>query len=665
MTTLNLAAKQDHLEKVAKSRDPVKAISEFVWNALDADATRIDVMFETNPLGGIQAIVIRDNGSGITPSQAQRDFSSLGDSWKRQSRRTPLLSRVLHGKEGRGRLRFFSLAESAAWKTIYREGDQYWGMSIKIESQTLDKCDVSEPNLSDENQTGTVVELTPLKETFDWLVSRQSQLEFCTLFAAYLLRYPDVRINYNGTVVDPASTISRTHDFPKEVLIGPKRTIKDLSLKVIEWSSQVEGRKIHLGGESGIVLGSQPAYVVAPGFDFSAYANSTFFQEMADANLLELDDLSDPDFMYVMERIRELLGDYFRSRQAERSKGLIDDLKNAGVYPYEGDPRDELERRERQVFDIATYAVSSYSREFKKADTSLKRMTLALLREAVRHNPDALSTILRAVVNLPKARQDEFSSLLEKTELGNIISASSLIADRITALELLKGMVFNPKFRSTVKERGELDAVVRDNTWIFGERFHITLAEVGLTRIMDRVSEDLQEKTQKRKVRKMNGGVGRADCFLGRSVPQPDQAIREYIVVELKRPSLQIGRAELDQLEDYVISLKSQPDFINTKTIWNFYLITGDFDESISERVRQKGRAAGLFLENENSQVWVKTWAELIRDCESRLHFIQEKLQIDVSDAEIEARISALKSSLLREEADKTGVDLNRTAASG
>ena len=39
---------------------------------------------------------------------------------------------------------------------------------------------------------------------------------------------------------------------------------------------------------------------------------------------------------------------------------------DAGVYPYEGDPRDEVERRERQVFDIATHAVSSYSRDFKE-----------------------------------------------------------------------------------------------------------------------------------------------------------------------------------------------------------------------------------------------------------------------------------------------------------
>jgi hypothetical protein len=99
--------------------------------------------------------------------------------------------------------------------------------------------------------------------------------------------------------------------------------------------------------------------------------------------------------------------------------------------PYEGEPRDEVERQERQVCDIPTHAVASYSRDFKKADNPLKKITLGLLREAVSTNPESVSRILNALFNLPKVRQDEFSQLLEKTELGNIIAASNLVANRI------------------------------------------------------------------------------------------------------------------------------------------------------------------------------------------------------------------------------------------
>jgi hypothetical protein len=170
---------------------------------------------------------------------------------------------------------------------------------------------------------------------------------------------------------------------------------------------------------------------------------------------------------------------------------LIQDLKDAGVYPYEGDPRDEIERRERQVFDIATHAAVSYSKDFKKADNSLKRITLGLLKEALSNNPESVARILKAVFNLPRVRQDEFSQLLDQTELGNIIGASSLVANRIVALKVLREMVFEPKHRRTIKERAELDVFMRDNTWMFGEGFHLTMAEAGLTQIMDRVSDEV------------------------------------------------------------------------------------------------------------------------------------------------------------------------------
>lgn len=650
MTVLSIHAKQDYLEKVAKTRDPIRAISEFIWNALDADATVVKVEFVQNPLGGIQDIIIQDNGTGISRTSVERDFGNLGASWKRTSRGTSKGGRALHGKEGRGRLRFFSISEAARWDTVYEKDKKLWKISIHIKAAALEKCDFSEPVEIEDVETGTVAVLSPLKSTFDWLLGKEALAEMTSVFAAYILQYPDAAIFYNGHVLNPTEAISQSHDFPKQTVHAPNRTVKDLSLKVIEWNHHVESRKIHLGGESGIVLGSQPAHVTAPNFEYSAYANSAFFQEIANANLLELDDFSDPDFMFVMTHIRDRLTDYFRQRQAERSKGLIEELKSVGAYPYEDDPKDEIERRERQVFDIATHAVSSYSREFKKADNALKRMTLTLLKEALRHNPDALSNILRAVVNLPKNRQDEFSSLLQKTELGNIISASSLIADRVTAIEVLKGMVFSPQHRSSVKERGELDALIRDNTWMFGERFHITLPEVGLTRVMKRVGEELGSKTKSGKIRKTSGGTGRLDCFLGRSIPHPDHDQREFMIIELKRPSLVIGRKELDQLEDYVNALRGQPDFSHVSTRWNFFLVTGEYDDTIKTRITQPDRPVGHFLELDNAAVWVKTWSEVVRECESRLHFIQEKLRIEVSQDEIEQRISALKSALVKDE---------------
>ena len=595
MTILELKAQHDALQKIATTRDPVKALAEFVWNALDADAAEVSVELDRNALGGVEAIVIRDNGNGITRDRALADFENLGASWKRTRQRTRL-NRVLHGKEGQGRLRFFSVAQRARWWSVYKEQDQLKKLMIEIAAGSLQKSEVSEVELSEkDDRTGTIVELTPLKETFDYLIGEEARTDFTAIFAPYILQYPDVTVTFDGYDIDPGATMAYSKDFPSHSVICPTRVIKDLSIRVIEWKHSVGGRKIHLGGQSGVVLGSLPANVTAPGFEFSAYAYAPFFQEIADANLLEFDGLNDVDFIKVIEHIRNELSDHFRNRQAEKSSELIEELKNAGVYPYEGDPKSEVEKRERQVLDIAIHAVSSYSRDFKKAENPLKKITLGLLREAIRHNPEAIHTILHHVFNLPKNRQDEFSSLLQKTNLGNIISASTLIADRIVALEVLKSIVFSPAHRRTVKERGELDVLVQANTWIFGENFHITLAETGLSRIMQRVSEELSDTKSKVKLRKPDGKIGRIDFFLGRIVPHQDQRHREFLLIELKRPSLKIGRKETDQLEDYVNAIRTQPDFINTSTFWNFYIVTGDCDDAVRERITQKDRACRDF----------------------------------------------------------------------
>lgn len=544
------------------------------------------------------------------------------------------------------------MAQCAQWSTIFRSQKGLQKLAIEIDAARLHKSEVCEIDLTDKDTTtGTTVELSPLKDTFDFLTGEEARTDFAAVFAPYILQYPDVEIAFDTHLVDPIATIATSKEFPPHSVICPNRTVKNLSIKVIEWKHSVGGRKIYFGGQSGVVIGSLPANVTAPGFEFSAYAYAPFFQEIADANLLEFDGLNEVNFLRVVEHVRDELTDYFRARQAERSSELIDELRSAGVYPYEGDPKNEVEKRERQVFDIAIHAVSSYSREFKRAENPLKKITLRLLREAVRHNPEAIHNILHHVFNLPKNRQDEFSSLLQRTNLGNIISASTLIADRIVALEILRSVVFNPAHKRSVKERGELDVLVQANTWIFGENFHITLAEAGLTRIMQRVAEELSSlNSRRRRVTKPDGTTGRVDSFLGRIVPHQDRMHREFLLIELKRPSLTIGRKETDQLEDYVNAIRKQPDFVHTSTYWNFYLVTGDYDDYVRERITQEGRPEGVLIAKDNYKVWVKTWAELIRECEARLHFISEKLQVEVSDEEIARRIAQLKASILKQE---------------
>ena len=42
--TFEIQVQDDHLQRIAQVRKPILAVAELVWNALDADADRVDVL---------------------------------------------------------------------------------------------------------------------------------------------------------------------------------------------------------------------------------------------------------------------------------------------------------------------------------------------------------------------------------------------------------------------------------------------------------------------------------------------------------------------------------------------------------------------------------------------------------------------------------------------
>ena len=65
-----------------------------------------------------------------------------------------------------------------------------------------------------------------------------------------------------------------------------------------------------------------------------------------------------------------------------------------------------------------------------------------------------------------------------------------------------------------------------------------------------------------------NGKTGRLDLvlsrLLSRSVPQADPRQREYLVIELKRPSQPVNAKVLTRIENYAMAVAADPRFQDT-----------------------------------------------------------------------------------------------------
>ena len=77
--TITLSVEEDFVAKQTTKSDPILALSELIWNSLDADALQIDIEFEKDDLAnGLSKIIVVDNGSGFSREEARVLFKNLG-----------------------------------------------------------------------------------------------------------------------------------------------------------------------------------------------------------------------------------------------------------------------------------------------------------------------------------------------------------------------------------------------------------------------------------------------------------------------------------------------------------------------------------------------------------------------------------------------------------
>jgi len=323
------------------------------------------------------------------------------------------------------------------------------------------------------------------------------------------------------------------------------------------------------------------------------------------------------------------LRDHFRARAAERTAALVSNWKERQIYPYKGEAHDLVERAERQVFDIVAVNVNEYLPDFERTDDKNKQLTLRLLQQAIKQNPGSLNYIFKEILDLPTERQNEFVDLLQKTTLSSIIAASKVICDRLEFLAGLEKLLFEEEPRRSLKERSQLHRILANETWIFGEEFHLSTDDESLSSVLDKHLECLgRKRDDNSKVTTHDGSVGIVDLMLSRRIPQSRAEQREHLIVELKRPSVKIDQTVVGQVMKYVLAVVGDERFRDIDTRWVFWAVSNDISPEARALLNQFGRPEGLYHESPDKKVyfWVKTWAQIIESCQARLKLFQDEL---------------------------------------
>jgi len=458
--------KPDFVARQTKAK-PVAALSELIWNSLDADATEVAVEFEYDALGGLSTIAVSDNGHGIPHDDAPGLFSSLGGSWKKHGARTKERGRALHGQEGRGRFKALALGRLVEWKVVTGTLGNLTRYTIQLAEGDVNQVRITSPEPISGARRGVTVVISEVKRNFTSLKPENAIQELSEALALYLKNYRDIRVSVAGEVVDPSLVIAETFEIELPPLLDDEGASHEMVLEVIEWRTNAR-RSLYLCDENGFPFGEVETRFHVGDFRFSAYLKSPYIGRMHRENLLELGELA-PRMDSVIAETRNQIGRLYRDRAAHKARVVVEDWKVQKVYPFEGEAQSAFETVERQVFDIVAVTVQESAPDLKTASKQQTALHLRMLKHAIERSPEELQTILEEVIRLPKRKQQELANLLNETSLSSVISAATLVGDRLKFLRGLSLILFDEDKKAKLKERTQLHKILESNTWIFGE----------------------------------------------------------------------------------------------------------------------------------------------------------------------------------------------------
>jgi histidine kinase/DNA gyrase B/HSP90-like ATPase len=628
---LVLEASDGHVARLAHEADPVRAIVELVWNSIDAEAWHVRVSLERDEsLGGIVGVTVRDDGHGISVDEVTAAFGRIGDSWKsRGDRRSKNDVRGLHGSLGQGRLRAFALGSRVCWRSVSRDtsGALY---TVAIDGRrTCRNVFEWDSSPAGDEPTGTV--FTAANDEQRQLKALLPDAALPALranFAPILLNSPDLVITYDGCPLDPSAEIA--DDAILTVPVELEGGARALHVRVIEWKAGTH-RAIYYGRDAEHLSYEEDGSEVESQFPFSAYVSLPGLQD--EWQDLVLGELAPDPVGAAWRATRHAVREHFADRRRRRRREQVAAWKNQGVYPYQGEPETETDRAERAVFDVVSGALSAQIPTRSRASA---RLTLTLLRDAIRHEPERLTAVLHEVVNLTPSDLEGLTRLLGETTLPAIIRSANVVASRNKFLLALNHLLFDPDDSPKVGERDHLHKILEHELWIFGEGYNMMSSERGLTQML-RTHLNLQGLPDKdiEPATRRTGRSGRVDLHLAVRAQEHDRT--RHLIVELKAPDVTITRTELDQVEDYANVIVGNPRFATGGTYWDVILLGTDMDAVARNRITDP--ASGLFWAKDVDggpvvRMYLRRWTDVLAENKRRLDFITSRLEHDPSTGE-------------------------------
>lgn len=565
------------------------------------------------------------------------------------SRKNMLSSKMkAKANKGKGRFSFVAFASSAKWNTIYKSGGVFKEYEIVLENDKKEILTCSDPQISKEKKSGTCVKFENIfsltSEDMSFSVLESALLKEFSWFL-YLYKGKHMKINVNGVLIDYKKYINI--DLSESIF----KTINGsrFEITLIVWKETIKEKFCCYFFDDKDVLKDRETTSFnrnTVDFNHSVFVKSTFFNEYDDVET-KLDDnqinlfTSENDKKtyktlkrYISEFIEKKIGCYMSQKAEDAVKQMIEERK---TFPdFSDDAYGRMRKRDLEKVTKEIYKIEP--KIFYKLrpiqEKSLLGFLNLLLNSEEREN---ILSIVEQIVELSPEQRSDFSNMLKKTKLENIIDSIKFVQDRYKVIELLKTIVYD--MNQFANERDHIQKIVQQHFWLFGERYNLASADERMQKALENYINILYGESNIRVALKEDvERERRMDIFICNVRDVEDSfgtTLEENIIVELKAPKVPLSKKVLRQIEDYMDFIRKQPKFNSEYRKWKFIAVCKDVDDDVKSRYdtfKDKGKI-GLVVQVENYEVYAYTWDDVFKSFEllhapllKRLKYDREQL---------------------------------------
>lgn len=628
------------------------AFCELINNSLQAKAKNIWINIdytdpsEIHPLV-IKKISIKDDGFGVHINDLESKILDIGTANK-------------DGGKGIGRFAAFQIGRKIEIETVgYSTEDKTcskaniplkfdsFGRNINVEDIDVDTKEEILPKKQNtyyqvvvsELYDSNVTENEPKKKIIDKFL--QGNIEDA-IFERYPLKIfnEEVKIHINKKQILPSDFVIGNpikKILPYEDKKGKEHKIRFNFMRI----KNIDKRKVFL---TTLNAGIQ---TIATGFEFDAEWLSPkiggWFVYISCDSLpsdmyrnVDLDGM-DEEVKHYKSFIKNQLNDFFKEKNKEFDN-FIDKLKKDEYYPYR---ENSSSKSKVMVFDKLAFLVEDRYNLLNEKN-KLREIVYPLLDRTISNGE--FDQILRSILKLNNKMVSQFSSLLERTELDDIIEFSDKVSRKMEELEFIEKIVYS-EISKNVKERKELHKFLEKMLWIFGEEYNDStklLSDKNLENNLKKLRDDCLEYKASKKddnIAEIEKSIKSITDLFMYSEKILDAKHREVLVVELKAPKVKISPKELQQVMKYAREIEKSsvtPSNVRFKIL----LVSSTINDDASFEIKGEEDNPYLYFrsKNKNIEIWVMKWSDVIENIKRKLKYMSNILE--VKDVDVQEKAS-------------------------